>query len=114
MERNTQSNSFVKKQNKGFTIHVGDTYVGHLVINEDRVDPATLANLQKPNMMKAILSTAELRKFVPPEERTARDTSDLDAIMAQAATPAEDASQGNTDAPADDIEEAIAQEIHQA
>ena len=89
MERNNQNNGFVQKQNKGFTIHIGETYVGHLVINEDRVDPATLANLQKPENMKAILASAELRVFVAKEDRAQRDTSDLDSIMAATTKPVE-------------------------
>lgn len=101
MERNQSNNGFVQKQNKGFTIHVGDTYVGHLVINEQRVDPATLANLQKPENMKAILANAELRIFVPENEREKRDTSDLDSIMADVNKPAKPVETAGAEAGAD-------------
>lgn len=89
MERSNTVNSFVKPHNKGFTIHLGDEYVGHLTINEDRVAPATVANLQKPEIMKMILAEAELRKYVPKEERANRNTSAMDSIIAKANAPAE-------------------------
>lgn len=97
MEYNNQNNSFIKKQNKGFTIHVGDTYVGHLVINEDRVNAHTLSEMQKPEVMGKILASAELRKFVPAEERANRDTSPIDAIIASVDS---DESADDTDADA--------------
>lgn len=84
MERSNNNTGFIQKQNKGFTIHLGDEYVGHLVINEDRISPQTIANLQKPAVMKMVLAEAELRKFVPKEERENRDTSGIDSIIAKA------------------------------
>ena len=60
-----QRNNDNQKQNKGFSIFVGDTYVGFLTINEKNVLPETVARLQEPENMKAILGKAELRKWEP-------------------------------------------------
>jgi len=54
-----------QKQNKGFSIFVGDTYVGFLTINEKNVPEETVARLQEPENMRAVLDKAELRKWVP-------------------------------------------------
>lgn len=89
MQQNN-GNNFAQRQNKGFTIHLGDEYVGHLVINEDRVNPKTVAQLQKPEIMKTVLASVELRPFVPKEERGYRDTSGLEALINSADEEAED------------------------
>ncbi len=80
----SENNGFIQKQNKGFTVHLGETYIGHIVINEDRVNAHTLAEMQKPAVMAKILADAacELRKFIPKEERANRDTSSVDSIIA--------------------------------
>lgn len=84
MVKNEQNGFTARKQNKGFTVHLGDTYIGHLVINEDRVKPETVEAMQKPEIMAKILADTqcELRKFVPEDEREKRDTSAVDAIIA--------------------------------
>lgn len=98
MERsNNNSNTLIRKQNKGFTVHVGEEYVGHFVINEDRVAPETIANLQKPEIMKSVLAEAELRAFVSEADRPKRDTSAIDAIIGKATAPAP-ADDADTDA----------------
>jgi len=73
-----QQNTNKAPQNKGFTVHVGETYVGYLVINEKNVPAKTLENLQVPTNMAAVLGKAELRPFV---EKADSDMSDIDALM---------------------------------
>ena len=95
MQKNDNS-GFVQKQNKGFTVHLGETYIGHIVINEDRVDAHTLTEMQKPEVMAKILAdgSCELRKFIPKEERQNRDTSAVDNIIASVAEDAKEPAEG--------------------
>ncbi len=78
------NNSNTDIPNKGFTIHVGDTYIGFLTVAEfnkqgKRVMPEhTAENMQKPENMAALLSKAELRPYKPVEEA---DTASVDEIM---------------------------------
>jgi len=76
MQNRTNTN---RSQNKGFSIFVGDTYVGFLTINEKNVPAETVANLQKPENMSAILAKAELRVW---EEKPPTDMTSVDDIMA--------------------------------
>lgn len=80
-ERTATTTTFAKKPNKGFTIHLGDTYIGYLVIGEKNVPDATVAEMQKPENMAAILAQSELKVFT--DAKTA-DMSAVEAILAQA------------------------------
>lgn len=72
-----QASTTTRTPNKGFRVWVGDTYVGYLNIGEKGVDAATVASLQKPDVMAAVLAKADLR---PYDEK--RDTSGIDDILA--------------------------------
>lgn len=71
-----QSRNRTADQNHGFTLHMGDTYIGFLTINEKNVDPAVVETLQDPdNMLKLIVSDGfELR---PYKQRENTDMSDV-------------------------------------
>lgn len=84
MQRNTRD------QNKGFTIHVDDTYVGFLTIGEKNVPAATVKALQEADNMKAVLAKADLR---PYQEKPDVDTKGVMDIIGEANKPAE-AAQG--------------------
>ena len=82
MEFSNQNN---RKQNKGFTIHLGDDYVGYLVIGEKNVSPEQIGALQNPVNMKAVLAQGELREFAEPEQKTSSSIMD---VIAKASAPA--------------------------
>ena len=65
-------------QNKGFTIHVGETYVGYLTIGEKNTPATTVLALQNPDNMKAVLEKAELRPYA---DKAPADMSSVDAII---------------------------------
>jgi len=64
--------------NKGFTLHLGDTYLGYIVLGEKNVPAETLAKLQDPANMAKILESAELRPF---KEKEDTDMSAVDALL---------------------------------
>lgn len=68
----------IRKNNKGFTIHVGENYVGYIVIGENKVPEDAVVKLQDPRNMLAVLAKAELRPFAPAKDN---DTDYLDAIL---------------------------------
>ena len=89
MNFSTQGNNNNRSKNKGFTVHVGDTYIGYLVIGEKNVPEDTIVALQDPANMKTILSSAELRAFKEPE---LVDTSSvMDILAKKSESPAEEA-----------------------
>jgi len=90
MNFTTQGNNNNRSKNKGFTVHVGDTYIGYLVIGEKNVPEDTVTALQDPDNMATILAKAELRAFKEPE---LVDTSSVMDILAKkdAPAPAEEA-----------------------
>ena len=67
-----------RKDNKGFTIHAGENYVGYIVIGENKVPEDALVKLQNPTTMAKILANAELRPFA---KATDNDVSYIDAIL---------------------------------
>jgi len=67
--------------NKGHQIWLGDTYVGYIVIGEKNTPKETVADLQEPDGMAAILSMAELRPFKAAEDR---DMSSVQEIIEKA------------------------------
>jgi hypothetical protein len=74
-----------KKQftpNKGFTIMVGDTYIGYLNIGEKKVPAETVKALQNPKVMADILAKATLE----PYSQEDRDMSGIADIIANATT----------------------------
>jgi len=80
------NNNNGRSKNKGFTVHVGDQYVGYIVIGEKNVPEDTVVALQEPDNMTAILNSAELRPFKDPE---LVDTSSVMDILAKKNAPAE-------------------------
>jgi len=72
---NSQGNQF--QQNKGYTIHYNEEYVGHLVIS-DKLDQETIDLLVDPKRMQKVLQLAELRKFKP---KTPVDAKGIKAIF---------------------------------
>lgn len=74
------TNKKVFTPNKGFTIMVGDTYVGYLNIGEKKVPVETVKALQKPEVMAAILAKATLE----PYNDSDRDMSGISDIIARA------------------------------
>jgi hypothetical protein len=89
MERqqtNFHSNKNQNTPNKGFTLHLegtnGETYIGHLVISENKSSEKMVKQLQDPANMKAIIAAAELRPFKDKEDQ---DSTDVDAILASVA-----------------------------
>ena len=85
MNFSTQGNNNNRSKNKGFTVHVGDTYIGYLVIGEKNVPEDTVAALQDSSNMKVVLDKAELRPFKEPE---LVDTTSVMDILATAKEPA--------------------------
>ena len=69
-----------QKNNKGFTLHIGETYIGFLTI-ADKVPEVTASAMQDPAVMKAMLEQAELRPYAPKESQ---DMSGVNAIIAAA------------------------------
>lgn len=76
MQNRNNNNSQVP--NKGFTLHLDQTYVGFLTIS-DKVPEATAIAMQDPETMKAILEQVELRPYAPKESQ---DVSGINAIIA--------------------------------
>jgi len=73
-------NNNQNQPNKGFTVHLGETYLGYFVIGEKNVAPEMVAKLQDPvNMAKILSGGAELRPF---KEKEDTDMSDVDALLA--------------------------------
>lgn len=77
MEQMNESSGKFLKKNKGFSIYVGDNYVGYIVINETKIPQESIAKLLVPENMKTVLASAELRVFSDKE----KDTSYLDDIL---------------------------------
>lgn len=75
MQRNVQLAQ--TRDNKGFTVHVGSTYIGYLVIGEKNVSEEFVAKLQQPSNMAALLAKAELKPF----EKKEADVSDAQAVL---------------------------------
>lgn len=86
MQKRTTTTAAEKAERKGFTVHVGETYVGYLIIGEKNVPAATLTAMQDPDNMAAILNKADLRPFKEAEDA---DMSAIDAIIAGVTSPAE-------------------------
>jgi len=66
--------------NKGFTIMVGDTYIGYLNIGEKKVPAETVKALQNPKVMADILAKATLEPYNDAD----RDMSGIAGIIAKA------------------------------
>jgi len=81
------SNGGELKQNKGFTIYLGDTYVAFLTIAEfDRNGRRLMAEedaiaLQEAVTMESVLATAEMRPYAPKEVKS---SPALSAVIAKA------------------------------
>lgn len=73
-----QKNTNARPDNKGFTIHLGDNYIGYVVIGEKNVPEETLKNLQDPVKFSALAAQAEFRPFA---EKADTDMSDVDDIL---------------------------------
>lgn len=86
------TNNQNQKQNKGFTVFVGDTYVGYLTLGEKNVKPDVIAAMQQPENMKAILASAELRPYAEPVDA---DTSAIESIIAAVPTPTTEGNQAS-------------------
>ena len=69
--------------NKGFTIMVGDTYIGYLNIGEKKVPAETVKALQNPKVRADILAKATLE----PYSQEDRDMSGIAGIIANATAP---------------------------
>ncbi len=70
------------KDNKGFTIHNGEEYIGFLILNEKQVSPEFVKSLQNPEVMKAIIAQAELRVFAPKEDKVLSSTQAIiDSVL---------------------------------
>jgi len=65
--------------NKGFTFHIGKTYLGFITIADDKLPPETVAELTDPETMKGVISNAELR---PYKAKEAQDTTDVMDVIA--------------------------------
>jgi len=84
MQDNQNQNPLAGKKaftpNKGFTIMVGDTYIGYLNIGEKKVPAETVKALQNPKVMADILAKATLE----PYNQEDRDMSGIADIIAKA------------------------------
>ena len=89
--------------NKGFTIMVGDTYIGYLNIGEKKVPAATIKALQNPKVMADILAKATLE----PYSQVDRDMSGFADIIANATADAEESTE-TMNPSADEIADEIA------
>jgi len=80
--------------NKGFTIMVGDTYIGYLNIGEKKVPAETVKALQNPKVMADILAKATLE----PYSQEDRDMSGIADIIASATATTETLAETEADA----------------
>jgi hypothetical protein len=74
-----RANSNERPERKGFTIHVGNDYLGYIHLNDDNVDEAVLEQLLNPANFKLVIAGAELRAF---KKKEVNQLSDVTALLA--------------------------------
>ncbi len=106
----TIDNTSGKPQNRGFTLHMGDTYLGFLTIGEfDRngkrvIKQNTADGMATPEGMQRLLDSGAI-ELRPYAEKEVADTSDIDSILAGNDAPSVD-----VDASADSDEDSFVED----